>query len=190
MWWTSAILAVHASSGCWKTRSRSLPQDLVITGSLVLTADRILGLMVVDVSSPDNPRIVGNLGEFGEGVFAAGRLAYYTAHTPELQTIDLADPASPRVLGRTTLADFGHRVAVTDGIAYVADGLGGLVMVDVSNPRAPTRLGQLAELPGYARDVALAGDYAYLALQDGGMAIVDVSDPLRPVLVALYRTGG
>ena len=77
---------------------------------------------------------------------------------------------------------------VANGLAYVADGLGGLVTVDVSNPAAPTRLGARTGLPGYVRDVAIAGDYAYLALQDGGVAVLDVSDPRFPSPVARYRT--
>jgi hypothetical protein len=77
-------------------------------------------------------------------------------------------------------------VAVAGDYAYVADGGGGLVVVDVSDPTNPTYAGGYGT-HDYAHGVAVAGGYAYVADANGGLVVVgldsdddgvaDVSDP-------------
>ena len=62
-------------------------------------------------------------------------------------------------------------VAVSGGYAYVADGNGGLVVVDVSDPANPTYAGGY-DTSGYAYGVAVAGGYAYVADYNGGLVVV------------------
>jgi peroxiredoxin len=73
-------------------------------------------------------------------------------------------------------------VAARGDYAYVADGVGGFVVVDASDPTDPERLGSVA-VGGQARYVVVDGDYAYVAASSGGVAIVDISDPDDPTLV-------
>ena len=72
--------------------------------------------------------------------------------------------------------------------AYVADG-GGLRVIDVANPIAPTEMG-FCDTPGYgtgsASGVAVAGDYAYVADGDGGLRVIDITNPLDPIEVGFY----
>jgi hypothetical protein len=63
----------------------------------------------------------------------------------------------------------------------VADGLGGLVVVDVSNPAAPAITGTL-DTPGTARGVAVAGSYAYVADQGAALQVISVANPAAPTL--------
>ncbi|MGE3508393.1 MAG: DUF1573 domain-containing protein [Vicinamibacterales bacterium] len=70
-------------------------------------------------------------------------------------------------------------VRVRDGTAYVSDGLAGLAIVDVTNPRQPSLLGR-AVFGGQARGLALAGGLAYVAAGSAGLVVVDVSDPANP----------
>ena len=74
--------------------------------------------------------------------------------------------------------------------AYVADSvLNGLVIVDVSNPAAPTLKGSY-DTTGYSYGVAVEGNYAYVADGDNGLLIVDVSNPAAPTLKGSYDTAG
>jgi hypothetical protein len=80
-------------------------------------------------------------------------------------------------------------VAVSGSTAYVADGRGGLRVVDVSDPANPTEVGAY-DTPGRAGGVAVSGSTAYVADGDGGLRVVDVSDPANPTEVGAYYTPG
>lgn len=64
--------------------------------------------------------------------------------------------------------------------AYLATDDLGLTIVNVAEPGAPVKVGQL-DTSGKASDVAVAGATAYVAAGTGGLRIVDVSHPDRPV---------
>jgi hypothetical protein len=53
-------------------------------------------------------------------------------------------------------------VAVAGNYAYVADGLAGLQVIDVSNPANCVRVGG-HDTSGAAYDVEISGNYAYVA---------------------------
>ncbi|MEJ2354064.1 MAG: hypothetical protein P8Y03_30175, partial [Anaerolineales bacterium] len=79
-------------------------------------------------------------------------------------------------------------LAVRDNFAYVTN-RAGLQVVDVSDPSAPTRLGEI-DTPGEAVGVALEGNYAYIADGGQGLSIVDISDPANLKPVAVFNTPG
>ena len=56
-----------------------------------------------------------------------------------------------------------QRVALQGRLAYVADGAGGLTLVDLANPRQPVVLGSHATA-GAARDVAVADSLVLVAV--------------------------
>lgn len=66
-----------------------------------------------------------------------------------------------------------------------------LVILDVSNPEAPSKVGQTAVLPYVPDNVVFSedGTYAYVA-GGGGMSVVDVSDPANPIQVGTYGWAG
>ncbi|MFO7676079.1 MAG: hypothetical protein R6X12_07185 [bacterium] len=92
----------------------------------------------------------------------------------------------PVRLGGIDTPSNARGVAARGGIVYVADGRGGLVVIDGSNPTAPAALASL-ELPGYAGQVSIGADYAYIGCGDGGLAIVDISMPAEPFIAAVVE---
>ncbi len=62
-------------------------------------------------------------------------------------------------------------MAVTGNYAYVADGLSGLRIIDVSVPSAPAEVG-FYDTSGTAFGVAVAGNYAYVADSGYGLFIL------------------
>jgi hypothetical protein len=67
-----------------------------------------------------------------------------------LIVLDVSKPATPIEVGSTTpFPYFVGDVVVSGTRAYVADGYGGLRVVDISNPAGPTELGAW-DSPGYA----------------------------------------
>ena len=89
----------------------------------------------------------------------------------------LATRTSPREVASVALPD-ARAIAVAGTVACVADGERGIVLLDVSDPRAPRETGVR-----YLQDpqsVALSSDIAYVACGAGGVRLIDVSDPRSP----------
>jgi hypothetical protein len=78
---------------------------------------------------------------------------------------------------------------ISGNYAYVADGIGGLRVIDVSDPFRPTLVGGFAT-GDYASDIYLTKQYAYLSDRRGGLRVADVSNPALPSLVGSYDTTG
>ncbi|MCJ7796593.1 MAG: S-layer homology domain-containing protein, partial [Thermoleophilia bacterium] len=135
------------------------------------------GLQVVDITDPLAPALVGGVsgGSQPIGVAAAGDHLYTWSQSPgDLRVFDLTDPAAPtQVVSMQTTPWSGHDIVVQDNYAYVFGY--NISVIDVSNPHAPTYVG---EYPGVYRainDLAAAGDHAYLALGADGVGLLDLA---------------
>ena len=153
------------------------------------------GMAVYDVSRPAEPRPIGFLPIEGGGLhriwYTGGRWAYASALFDGftdyiLVTIDMADPANPRLAGRFWLPGmnqaagedlppemrragrFGlHHPIVHDGVAYCSWRDACLVMVDVSDPADPTLIGRKIWSPPFG-----GGTHNALPLPDRGLLVV------------------
>ena len=93
------------------------------------------------------------------------------------------------VIGSDTLsAGEIHDMALVGNFAYLAAWGGGLVVVDYSDPAAPSVVASLG-LGSLATGVTVAGDYAYVVAVGNGLHVVDISDPTLPATVGSYYTG-
>ncbi len=98
--------------------------------------------------------------------------------------IDVADGENLRQLARWETPGAATRVTVQGDVAYIADGFGGLQLVDTAQ-RRPIPHGAYAVAFGDVQDVAVLGDYVLLA-GPAGIQVVDTSDPRRPRAVACF----
>ncbi|MBM3242699.1 hypothetical protein FJZ31_41090 [Candidatus Poribacteria bacterium] len=116
------------------------------------------------------------------------------------------DPRHPRVLGEKGLAPsaisenvefvgfcdtpgYALDVYVSGGYAYVADGINGLRVIDVSFPENPREVG-FYDTPGSAAGVYVSGSYAYVVDGYSGFRVIDVSSSSNPFEVGFYDTPG
>jgi hypothetical protein len=76
-------------------------------------------------------------------------------------------------------------VEVVGELAYVADGLSGLLVIDVSNPTLPVEIGAF-NTPAY--DFEVADDLAYVSAGLSGLLVIDVSNPTLPVEIGAFNT--
>jgi hypothetical protein len=115
-------------------------------GRYALVASRRSGLIVVDLSEPSLPHLVGtslSLGARANGhnLFVRDNVAYLARSAPGggVTLLDLAEPASPGVLHEWTLpgCEDVHDVYVTETEVYVNCFDFGLLVVDASDPTAP-----------------------------------------------------
>jgi hypothetical protein len=86
------------------------------------------------------------------------------------------------------LGSSSFRIAVSGNYTYVAMGLQGLQIIDISNPSNPTFKGSY-DTPDYAREVAVSGNYAYVA-DNSALQIIDIADPSNPIFKGSYNTPG
>ncbi len=134
------------------------PRDIAAAGALVFVADQPAGLIVVDVSDPAAPTVTGGL--------SLGREPITGVVVPDARSWDSAPPS----------------------VVAVASGAGGLQVVDVSDPRAPTVATPIAPAGRFA-GAAMWGERLFVA-GDGALRVFDLADPGQPALIAESELGG
>ena len=152
--------------------------------------------LVLDCSDPTNPQQTGHLPYIGqmrdmalfdnylfEGIRNFGYGITY-----------IAGPESNEPLSTLPTGGSSQSVVVSaerDGLAYLADGEGGLKVIDVSNPLLPVLL-HTVSTPGFASDVAVSGNYAYVADGAAGLQVVDITDAQTtlPIIVGTKELPG
>lgn len=197
-------------------------------GSINSTDDRpfVAGIRVFDIANPASPREIGFMPVDGKGVhriwWDGGRYAYasvmpwgFTDHV--FAVIDLQDLQHPVEVGRWWFegmwTDGGetptwtnrwalHHAVVANDIAYCGWRDGGLVLLDVSKPSAPSLISHRNWAPPFG-----GGTHSGLPLPDRGLCIVpdeaiadncedglkhtwvvDVSVPANPVTISTMPT--
>lgn len=156
-------------------------------------ADRILRL---DATQPATPTLRG------EALLPGGAMTYDIAIRGDTALM-LASAYGLGVAERADLAPIGRMVAgleasiqgrafeqlaVDGNRAYMTSWGSGLVIADISNPRAPVQSGYW-EYP-FATAIAAAGNYAYVGRSTNGgeLVVLDVTDPAQPQPLASMET--
>jgi len=169
-------------------------------GTAVLGGDACL--TIVDISNPAAPAFKSSL-PFGTNIysrflFVVGSYAYVTDQYSGLYIIDISNPLLPSIVGSISLAAMGLTVAgsitkpyIYGAYAYMTyvDALNaGVVVIDISNPAAPTLKGRLDEVPSvhFAYNFPfLSGNYLYapagLPTSLNALNVVDISNPAAPI---------
>jgi hypothetical protein len=155
-------------------------------GRRLYLADGDSGVEVVDVAPSGELQvraIVAMPGHAKRLAVAEGRI-YVAALTGGLQIINEMEADEPRLEAGLGFSEgaCAYSVAVNGGLACLAAGKGGLVVVDIAGPGRPEVIGRLGDL-GYVRDVAVVGGYAFLAAGQEGLLQVSLQDPAAPRLV-------
>ncbi len=145
------------------------------------------GLAVVDISKPDQPRLIGELADGflknPRAVFTQFRYAFVT-DDDGLKVVDITDPVRPRAIpGAVVPLRDPHKLYVARTYAYVADGRDGLAIIDVQNPERP-RLDQIFNANGVLNDTravqigsVAASMYALVADGHNGLRILQMISP-------------
>jgi hypothetical protein len=172
-------------AGTVSTPSRAV--GVAVSGAHVYVGDSGSGLVVVDVTVPESPQVVGSAATPGSaGDVSVSDTCAYVCYGPAggLAMIDVSDPRFPRLIGQVGLTDIesmgAKGVALAGTIACVGTGLTGLQLIDVTNPRTASVLGEV-DISGSG--LAIAGAHAYVADYGDGLQVVDIGDPTDPRVV-------
>jgi choice-of-anchor B domain-containing protein len=153
------------------------------------------GTSIVRLDNPSNPQEVAFIpgpSSIWRDLKVHGNYAYAvtegTSSGTGLQIIDLSQlPTSANLLNTVdTWFTGAHNIFIDDGYAYVigTDGIGGMHILDLSNPVNPTRTAYYTE-SGYIHDVYVWNDTVVAcAGSSGEYHLVDVSNKSNPQLVS------
>jgi len=135
---------------------RSSAEDFAVDGDRGFSVEVSSGVRAWDLSQPGRPLEVGRFdlsaSNWASGITVVGPTAYVAGANPFLKVFDVTDLKQIRLLGSTSIGGLGRRVAVDDGIAYVA-GEDRVTAIDVSLASAPKVVGYYTV--GKASDVVL-----------------------------------
>jgi len=131
-------------------------------------------LLVIDISDPTSPSIVGTVNTPNDcfAVAVAGSYAYVADGESGLQVIDISNPTVPVIVGSVNTPGSAREVAVAGSYAYVADGWSGLQVIDISDLQSPSIAGS-RDTPGFAwGGVTVLEECTYVADGISGLQIL------------------
>jgi len=130
-------------------------------------------------NSKDEWQIVGQTGGTTKALLTE-ETTLYVGSGLHVLILDVSSPEKMQVLGTSPLLpDFVESIT-SDGAGrlFVSCGLGGLVVLDVTNPKEPLLLSVL-DTRGYTESVTLLDNLAIVADGPQGVQIIDVTNPAK-----------
>jgi hypothetical protein len=90
-----------------------------------------------------------------------------------------------KIVSKFSTSGYAQDVVVKDTIAYVTQGEGGLMIINISNRKAPLELSSVIEnLKGYSNKVAVKDSVVYISAGAFGVSVVDAFNPVNPIVTA------
>jgi hypothetical protein len=111
-------------------------------------------------------------------VAGVGDNAYlFNTDTGRLEVFDLTTPNSPQLVGNLPMSTSQvAQLVATDDHLFVANGAGGVRVIDITTPSAPVEVAFYAT-PSEVRWLVVAGELVYAAATDGGLLVLRWADP-------------
>jgi len=90
-----------------------------------------------------------------------------------------------KIVSRFTTTGYAQDVVIDNTLAFVAQGEGGLMIINISDPKNPTAITTVNEgMKGYANKVARKDSVLYIASGGFGVSVVNAADPENPQITA------
>jgi hypothetical protein len=94
-----------------------------------------------------------------------------------------------KILGKCAVTAFAQDVIIKDSIVYMAQGEGGLMVLNASDPSHPQAITALSiGIRGFSYKLAMRDSIIYLATGGFGITSVSVADPYNPVFEVNNRS--
>ncbi len=131
-----------------------------------------------------------DLMDYGVGVAYADSMLYVAAGAQGVLAFYAPDPDTLIYVSTYDTSGTAFALSVVDGIAYVADCAGGLVIISFQDPTIPKLLASFIDRSGddptryaYATYVSVVDGFAYVADFYRGLQIYNVTIPVNPRLI-------
>ncbi len=114
-------------------------KNVAVDGDYAYVAAGEAGLVVVDISDPETPKVVGSYlddsGKLAEDVAVSNGYAYVAYGKAGFVVVDVSTPASPTMADRVSLLGNASGIAIQGDYAYVVTGYEHyLNVIDISTP--------------------------------------------------------
>ncbi|MEO0022959.1 MAG: hypothetical protein ABIJ93_03780 [candidate division WOR-3 bacterium] len=140
-------------------------------------------LLVIDISDPANPEILGRMTGFHthtEGIAVADSYVFTAPRYNGIMIYDAADPHQPRLCTHYAPEKRVKDILIHDTIAYVACNTApGLMVLNVRDPENPELIATLDTPAG-----RLLLKDSLLFIGGNRLLIVNVADPANPVIIS------
>lgn len=170
--------------------------DIAVDDGLLLALDAFNDRVhIFDVHDPATVIELGRVifdGYASSMAYADGFLfltKFFLDEPDRLDVYDVRSPASARLLSSSPLppGNSSGDTVVKDGLAYIANGIGGLAVLDVSLPTSPRTIGTF-DTAGRPAGILVEGTKVYVGEGRGGLRIFDLSS-CRPCPADLDADG-
>jgi hypothetical protein len=127
------------------------PWQVAVSGNTAFVANGDLGLALLDISDPANPREIAHHllapgDEFVHGVSVVGHYAYLSKwYVDGIEVVDVSDPTNPVSVATLPLDPLGPML-LTATRAYVPTTHDGVVVLDITDPSQPQEIGRSGDL--------------------------------------------
>jgi len=162
--------------------------ELVVSGSYAYVADDFNGMKIFNISNPANPVLAStyNAQAYGRALALSGNIICLAGYS-SLRLVDVSNPLNPYLRGYYHTNN-GCSVAVSGNVAYVADYGVGLLVIDISNPDAPSLISVLTpHTYNYFNHCRVQGNRLYaMDWHWNEVLIYDITNPQSPVLFRSY----
>jgi hypothetical protein len=157
----------------------------------VYTTGSGIGMYIIDVTDPKNPKVVNHVYTEGwaVGLYVKDKHAYIADWINGVVVADISNIKSPEKIAK--LKTFGkvYSIFVKGNIAYVLEGSSGMEIVKIKDDYSLETLSYI-ELKGSSGRIFVEDNYAYVPMGYDGFVIVDVSDPEIPKLLSYFDVDG
>lgn len=159
------------------------------------------GLCIIDIADPEDPHEIGFFtGELMDihSVAVSGNYAYLAGsadYNDGMWIVDVSEPEDPHQVGFYGAPWWVYDVEVAGSYAYLGEGShefepGGLLVIDVSNPRNPVMVRRFDTDTVADNEITIDGNYAYIIADGCDLLIVDISSPRHPNQVGSFDPQG
>lgn len=195
----ATLTVVHSVAlnkiGEWPGYERSATESVAVDGNRAYIGnvdwDTYGVFLVLDVSDPNNPTLLGKLTGTHENfnhLRVVDGYVYAGFGSGGLDVIDVSNPAQPQIVKNLSLGNISD-LQIAGNYAYAVSYNSGLVVLDISQPAQPVIVTNIAPVC-FAQGVSVVGNYAYVVGRCGGtMAVLDISNPASPVVVSTLGLG-
>ncbi|WP_165974131.1 LVIVD repeat-containing protein [Marinitoga lauensis] len=187
-------------------------QGLYVKGNYLYAADKKDGLIIFDISNPENPLEISSKKTLNlkllpkklektlndaVSVYISNNTAYIADRQNGFTIFDISNIEKPKVLSNyvdvkennNVILGYTNNFIVEDNKAYIADGYKDLVILDISNKSKPKIL-SINRVSGRTMDVAKKGNYIFLVTDDVGFETFKLSDSTISHLPPKFRING
>ena len=150
--------------------------DIHVNGNYVYIANGREGIKIIDVADKISPQEIASIDGNAQAVYVDNNYIYASADGDFV-----VYNKGTRIPIGSTPVPFATQIYIEGNYAYVTSLLGGLRIIDISDPTSPQELSYFNPDNQQPRTATvIVDDYAYLANANNGIWIINISDKNNP----------